>query len=145
MPRALWILGPALILFLGSPSAPGRAEEPAAAPTHWAFRTPERLSAPAVRDAGWVRTPPDAFVLARLEAAGLRPAPAASRSDLLRRVTFDLTGLPPTPEEVEDFLRDARPDAYARVVDRLLSSPAYGERWAQHWLDVVRYAESNGY
>jgi hypothetical protein len=98
-----------------------------------------------VRDTAWVRTPPDAFVLARLEAVGLRPAPTASRSDLIRRVTFDLTGLPPTPEEVEEFLRDARPDAYARAVDRLLSSPAYGERWAQHWLDVVRYAESNGY
>jgi hypothetical protein len=92
-----------------------------------------------------VSTAPDAFVLARLEQAGLRPTPTAGRATLLRRVTFDLTGLPPTPEEVEDFARDPRPDAYVRVVDRLLSSPAYGERWAQHWLDVVRYAESNGY
>jgi hypothetical protein len=87
----------------------------------------------------------DLFILARLEQAGLQPASPAERIALLRRVTFDLTGLPPTPEEAADFLGDHRPDAYARVVDRLLASPQYGERWAQHWLDVVRYAESNGY
>jgi hypothetical protein len=85
------------------------------------------------------------FILARLEKAGLRPSPAAGRAALLRRVTFDLTGLPPTPRELADFLQDTRTDAYVRVVDRLLASPHYGERWAQHWLDVARYAESNGY
>jgi hypothetical protein len=87
----------------------------------------------------------DAFILARLERAGLHPAPPADRTTLLRRVTFDLTGLPPAPAEIDAFLADSRPDAFAHVVDRLLASPHYGERWAQHWLDVVRYAESNGY
>jgi hypothetical protein len=113
--------------------------------THWAFRKPVRPKPPRVRDAAWVRTPVDAFILARLEQAGLQPASPAERVALLRRATIDLTGLPPTPEEVADFVSDNRPDAYARVVDRLLASPQYGERWAQHWLDVVRYAESNGY
>ena len=136
MRRAFWTFGLVLLAF------PAWS---AAEPTHWAFRKPTRPVPPAVRDTSWLRTPLDAFVLARLEQAGLRPAPPANRSDLLRRVTFDLTGLPPTPEEVEDFLHDSRPDAYVRVVDRLLSSPAYGERQAQHWLDLVRYAESNGY
>jgi hypothetical protein len=87
----------------------------------------------------------DAFILARLEQEGLKPAPAVDRATLLRRVTLDLTGLPPTPNELDQFLRDTRSNAYARVVERLLASPHYGERWAQHWLDVVRYAESNGY
>jgi hypothetical protein len=113
--------------------------------SHWAFQKPQRPPLPTVQDTIWVRTPVDAFVLARLDKAGLKPAPAADRATLLRRVTFDLTGLPPTPDELQDFLRDTRSDAYARVVDRLLASPHYGERWAQHWLDVVRYAESNGY
>jgi hypothetical protein len=93
----------------------------------------------------WPKNPIDAFILSRLERVGLQPAPPADRLTLVRRVTFDLTGLPPTPEEVSAFLHDARPDAYERLVDRLLASPHYGERWAQHWLDVVRYAESNGY
>jgi hypothetical protein len=92
-----------------------------------------------------MRTPVDGFILARLEQAGLSPAPPAERAILLRRVTFDLIGLPPTPRELDDFLQDTRPDAYVRVVERLLASPHFGERWAQHWLDVVRYAESNGY
>jgi hypothetical protein len=87
----------------------------------------------------------DAFILSRLEKVGIHPAPAADRGTLLRRVTFDLTGLPPTPEELDAFLKDRRPDAYEYVVERLLASPHYGERWAQHWLDVVRYAETNGY
>jgi hypothetical protein len=92
-----------------------------------------------------MRTPVDGFIRARLDQVGLRPAEPADRAPLLRRVTFDLTGLPPTPRELDDFLQDTRPDAYVRVVERLLASPHYGERWAQHWLDVVRYAESNGY
>jgi hypothetical protein len=87
----------------------------------------------------------DTFILARLEQAGLRPADSAGRATLLRRITFDLTGLPPTLRELDDFLQDTRSDSYVRVVERLLASPHYGERWAQHWLDVVRYAESNGY
>jgi hypothetical protein len=115
------------------------------AAAHWAFQKPRPQSPPAAADSAWIRTPVDAFVLARLEAAGLRPAPPADRAVLLRRVTFDLTGLPPTPAEADAFLRDNRPGAYERVVERLLASSHYGERWAQHWLDVARYAESDGY
>jgi hypothetical protein len=112
---------------------------------HWSFQTPRQFEPPKVNGAEWVRNPIDAFILARLEKEGLKPAPAADRATLLRRVTFDLTGLPPTPEELDAFLHDTKPDAYVRVVNRLLASPHYGERWARHWLDVVRYAESNGY
>jgi hypothetical protein len=104
-----------------------------------------RPPVPSVNDPNWIRTPLDRFILATLEQMGLKPAPNADRAMLLRRVTIDLTGLPPTPEETQCFLEDNRPDAYVRVVERLLASPAYGERWAQHWLDVARYAESNGY
>jgi hypothetical protein len=111
---------------------------------HWAFRPLARPAVPAVKDAAWPQNGLDHFVLAKLEAAGLRPAPASDRRTLIRRATFDLTGLPPTPEEVADFLGDERPDAFARVVERLLASPAYGERWGRHWLDVARYADSNG-
>jgi len=97
-----------------------------------------------VKNQNWVRDPIDRFVLARLEAVGLAPAPAAERSVLIRRATFDLTGLPPTPAEIDAFLRDKQPGAFARVVDRLLASPGYGEKWGRHWLDVARYADSNG-
>jgi hypothetical protein len=98
-----------------------------------------------MRNSSWIKSPVDQFVLAGLEKAGLRPSAPADRAVLLRRVTFDLIGLPPTPQELEDFLQDNRPDAYERVVERLLASPHYGEHWAQPWLDVVRYAESNGF
>ena len=133
-----------------SPPAAGPAAAVAvraepAAPTPWAFRKPVRVDPPAVSDPDWAKNPIDAFILARLDKAGLKPSPPALRSALLRRVTYDLTGLPPTLKELDDFLADDRPDAYARVVDRLLASPHFGERQAQHWLDVVRYAESNGY
>ncbi len=112
---------------------------------HWAFSTPVRPALPAVKDAAWVRNPIDRFVLAKLDAAKLTPSAAADRRTLLRRLSFDLTGLPPTPAEVDHFLADATPDAYEKLVERLLASPHYGERWGQHWLDVVRFAESNGY
>jgi hypothetical protein len=112
---------------------------------HWAFRPPVRPAVPAAKTTGWVRTPVDAFVLAKLDAAGIAPAREADRLTLIRRVTLDLTGLPPTPDEVAAFHADNTPDAYPRLVDRLLASPRYGERWATHWLDVVRFAESNGY
>jgi hypothetical protein len=108
----------------------------------WAFRTVQEAAVPAVRDAAWARTPVDRFILAALEARGLRPAPPADKRTLLRRVTFDLIGLPPTPAEIDAFLGDQSPDAFARVVDRLLASPQYGERWGRHWLDVVRYADA---
>ncbi len=110
----------------------------------WAFQKPLRPSLPAVRDRAWVKSPIDPFILAGLEAKGLSPAAPVERRVLLRRVTYDLTGLPPTLDEIDAFLRDARPDAYERVVERLLASPRYGERWARHWLDVARYADSNG-
>ena len=112
---------------------------------HWAFRPVTKVRPPAVRDAGWVRNPIDAFVLARLEAKGWRPAPPAGRGEWLRRVTFDVTGLPPSPQEVAAFEDDHSPTAEELVVDRLLDSPRYGERWAQHWLDVVRFAETEGF
>ncbi len=110
----------------------------------WAFQRPVAAAVPAVKDLQWVQSPVDAFVLAKLESKGLRPARPANRRTLIRRATFDLTGLPPTPAEVEAFLNDRSPDAFAKVVDRLLSSPRYGERWGRHWLDVARYADSNG-
>ncbi len=112
---------------------------------HWAFQPLRRPAVPTVHDPGWVRTPIDAFVLARLEKAGIRPVPAADPRTLLRRVYLDLIGLPPTLEEQRAFLADTSPDAFARVVDDLLARPQYGERWGRHWLDVARYAETNGY
>jgi hypothetical protein len=112
---------------------------------HWAFAPVQRPRVPTPRDRGWVRTPVDTFVLARLEQHGLEPAPPADRRTLLRRVYLDLIGLPPTPEEQRAFLDDPSPNAYEKVVDRLLASPHYGERWARHWFDVVRYADTNGY
>ena len=111
---------------------------------HWAFRPMAVPEPPAVDNPAWVRGPIDRFILARLEAEGLTPAAPAEKRQLLRRVTFDLTGLPPTPAAVDAFLADERPDAYERVVERLLASPRYGERWGRHWLDVARYADSNG-
>jgi hypothetical protein len=129
---------------LVSPTTPGRAITPEQR-AYWAFQPVRNPAVPAVRHANRVRTPIDAFILARLEREGLEPAPEASRLDLLRRVTFDLTGLPPTPQEIDAFVHDAAPDAYEHMVDRLLASSHYGERWAQHWLDVVRFGESEGF
>jgi hypothetical protein len=111
----------------------------------WAYQKPVRPQLPAVKNPGWVKTPVDVFVLARLEKAGLPPAAPADRATLLRRVTFDLIGLPPTPEEVDAFVNDSSPEAYAAVVENLLASPRYGERWGRHWLDVVRYADTDGF
>jgi hypothetical protein len=112
---------------------------------HWAYETPARPALPKVRNSGWVRNPIDAFVLARLEKEGLAPAPEATKEILIRRVTLDLTGLPPTPAEVDAFLADQAPDAYEKVVDRLLASPRYGERMAMDWLDDARFADTNGF
>jgi hypothetical protein len=112
---------------------------------HWAYQAPRRPPPPTVRDAAWPRNAVDFFVLARLERAGLRPAPEADRATLIRRVSLDLTGLPPSPDEVDAFLADTGPDAYEKVVERLLASPHYGERMAQEWLDLARYADTNGY
>jgi hypothetical protein len=111
---------------------------------HWAFQPRKEVRPPVIAD-GWIRNPVDAFILEGLQKAGLKPAAEADRATLIRRVTYDLHGLPPTPEEIAAFVRDKAPDAYERLVDRLLASPRYGEQWARHWLDVVRFAESDGY
>ncbi len=112
---------------------------------HWAFRALKRPEPPAVRDASWIKNPIDRFVGSAREELQLPHAPSAGRVALIRRLTHDLTGLPPSPEEVAAFVEDRRPDAYERLVDRLLDSPRYGERWAQHWLDLAHYADSNGF
>ncbi len=140
-----------------------RAEEPPAKPApekvkeaapetfsadqraHWSYQPLARPELPTVRKSRWVRNPIDRFILAELETAELPHAPEANKIALIRRVTFDLTGLPPSPSEVAAFVGDSRPDAYERLVDRLLESPHYGERWAQHWLDLAHYADSNGF
>ena len=119
----------------------------AAAPktNHWSFQPVKRPAPPVVKNAVWVRNPIDAFVIARLEKEGTKPSEEAGKSTLLRRLSLDLTGLPPTPQEVAAFANDPRPDAYGRVVERLLASPHYGERWARPWLDLAHYADSDGY
>ncbi len=117
----------------------------AAAPTnHWAFQPVKGRAAPKVKDRKWVKQPVDAFILAELEERRLAPAPPAEKRALIRRASFDLTGLPPTPEEVEAFVGDSTAGAFEAVVDRLLKSPAFGERWGRHWLDLARYSDSNG-
>lgn len=112
---------------------------------YWAFQPVTKMAPPAVRASKWVSTPVDAFVLAKLEQKNLKPNPPADRITLLRRATLDLIGLTPAPEEVQAFLADNSPDAFAKVVDRLLASPQYGERWGRHWLDLARYADTNGF
>lgn len=112
---------------------------------HWAFEPLQSHQPPVVKDLKWITNPIDSFVLSKLEHSSLVPAPLAGKATLLRRVTFDLTGLPPTPAEVDSFLADNSPDAYEKVVDRLLQSERFGEQWARHWLDVVRYADTNSF
>ncbi len=112
---------------------------------HWAWQPIRRQDPPAVKQAGWPRGPIDSFILAKLESAGLSPAPDADRHALIRRVYFDLTGLPPAPRDVQAFVDDSSPRAFEVVVDRLLASPQFGERRARHWLDLVRYAETHGH
>ena len=136
----------------GKPLSPAKVatlrrwiEQGAAWDAHWSYKAPARPPLPAVKARSWPRNDLDAHVLARIEAAGLAPSPEADRATLIRRASLDLTGLPPSPEEVSAFLDDDRPDAYERVVDRLLASPHYGERQARPWLDQARYADTNGY
>ncbi len=111
---------------------------------HWAWAPLKKSPVPEVKDSSWPKTPVDNFILAKLEEKDLKPNPPTDKRTLIRRATFDLIGLPPTPEEVEDFLKDESPDAFAKVVDRLLASPHYGERWGRHWLDVARYSDTKG-
>src|SRR5262245_48191126 len=120
------------------------AEDPAAR-EFWSFRQVERPVPPEVRSTAWPRTGIDRFILEKLESEGLAPAPEATPAELIRRVTFDLTGLPPTPGEVAAFEGDGSPDAFERLIDRLLASPGHGERFARRWLDLVRFAESEGF
>jgi hypothetical protein len=138
------------IITLGTllPAFTATADEPDIDRSHWAFQRPVGSAVPvfdASADQNWIRNPIDAYVLARLKQKGLGPSPEANRRTLIRRLTFDLTGLPPTINEIDDFIDDTSPLAYERLVDRLLASPAYGQRWGQHWLDVVRFAESEGF
>ncbi|MFK7777632.1 MAG: DUF1549 domain-containing protein [Gimesia sp.] len=112
---------------------------------HWAFQPPQKKTPPRPKQTEWVKNPIDAFILTKLEQKGLSPAPPANRAALIRRVYFNLTGLPPTPEEVDQFINDSSADAYEKLIDRLLASPRYGERWARHWLDLVRYADTNSF
>ena len=127
------------------PAPTAQTAAAAAEAEHWSYVKPVRPPLPTVSREVWTRTPIDRFVLARLDREKLTPAPEADRLTLLRRVSLDLTGLPPTIEEMDAVLADTRPDAYDRVVDRLLASPHYGERWARPWLDLARYADSHGY
>ena len=126
------------------PEAPP-AESARPGADHWAFRPVQRSQPPAVTGEAWIRNSIDRFVLARLEDEGIEPSPPAPRSTLVRRLSFDLTGLPPTLAEVDAFLADARPEAYETLVDRLLESPHYAEQWARHWLDLARFADSDGF
>ena len=140
----------ALALMLGcsmaeAGSEPGETHFTPAQRAYWAFQPVSHPAPPAVKDSGWTRNPIDAFVLAELEAKQLKPSPRADKITLLRRATLDLTGVPPTPTEVDAFLADCSAEAFDKVVDRLLASPRYGESWARHWLDVARYAESEGF
>ncbi len=131
-----------------TPRGPVKAGLSGAASTmqqHWAFQAVQNPTLPTVKDAAWPRTSVDRFILARLEARGLSPSPPADKRTLIRRATFDLTGLPPLPEEITCFEADTAPGAFSRLIDRLLASPHYGERWGRYWLDVARYADTKGY
>jgi len=142
------ILGAATMLWAGEEPVAPLGTYTAAERRHWAFQPRKNVTPPDFPDAAaraWIKTPVDAFILAGLRKAGLRPAASADRATLIRRITFDLIGLPPTPEEIDAFVADKSPSAWEKVVDRLLASPAYGEQWGRHWLDVVRFAESDGY
>lgn len=157
--NACWVLGLVAWLMIGCLGFTNGAD-PAKSPTvepvsepditpsdrdHWAFRPLQLVEPPTISDVAWPANAVDRFILAKLEAVNLQPMPPADRLTYLRRVTFDLTGLPPTPEEQAAYLTDVSPDAAERLVDRLLASPAYGERWALHWLDLARYADTDGF
>src|SRR5947207_2145935 len=112
---------------------------------YWAYRPLQKTEPPVVKATDWPRNAIDRFILAKQEPIGYKPAPDADKRTILRRVTFDLTGLPPSAEDVEKFVADTSANAFEKVVDRLLASSAYGERWGRHWLDPARYAESHGF
>src|SRR4051812_37781017 len=140
----LCIAAALLVIGVGSSAHGGEYVIPEAARKHWAFQPLHVVAPPAVKDETKAKNDIDRFLLAKLNERGLTQVAPADKRTLIRRATFDLTGLPPTPEEIDAFLADSSPDAFARLVDRLLASPHYGERWGRHWLDLARYADSNG-
>ncbi len=142
--RSVYLVS-ALTLAVHAEGAAAAHEPPLPSGSHWAFQPPERSPVPAVRDETWPKTDLDRFVLHKLEEDGLAPSPVADRRTLIRRATFDLTGLPPAAEDEDAFLADETKDAFSKVVERLLESPRYGERWGRHWLDVARYSDTKGY
>src|SRR6266852_5247289 len=129
-------------LVLGAPTASSPLKDPSS--LHWSFKPPRCPPVPEVKGK-WVRNPIDAFVLARLEQDGIQPSREADRITLIRRLSLDLTGLPPAPAEVDAFVKDPGEHAYELLVDRLLALPHFGEQWARHWLDLARYADTDGY
>ncbi len=132
-------------LYAAAPSVPSHKPFTDFQKHWWAFQPVTKPAVPTVKQASWVKTPVDAFILAKLEDKELTPSAPADRITLIRRATLDLIGLPPSAEEVQAFVSDQSPDAFAKVVDRLLASPHYGERWGRHWLDLARYADSEGF
>ena len=148
MPNSAWksalAAGLVCVLAFGQPTPSSDEQRVLARKNWWSFRVPVRPEVPAIKDA-WVRNPIDALLLAAMQDKGLRPSPELDRVRLIRRLTLDLTGLPPTPEDVKAFATDPAANAYEKVVDRLMASPHYGERWGLKWLDVVRYADTNGF
>ena len=134
-------IGFTALCFAATTTAPPKDRFTPAQRRYWAFQPVHETAPPAAKNASWAVNAIDAFIAQKLESKGLAPSPEADRITLLRRVTFDLTGLPPTPAEADAFLADKSPNAYEKVVDRLLASPHYGERWARHWLDLARFAE----
>ena len=146
-PRHSWLHAFAVVALAAVAPVLARAKAPTPqeAKSFWAFQPVKRPDVPQVKQKDWVRNPIDAFILAKLEEKGFKSAPPATKVQLLRRAYYDLTGLPPAPAEVEAFLADNSPDAFEKVLDRLLASPHYGEKWGRHWLDLVRYAETNSY
>jgi mono/diheme cytochrome c family protein len=129
----------------GAKAPADEAPEKPIAQRHWAFQPIKRPEEPTVKNTAWCRNSIDRFILARLEKEGIEPSPEADRITLIRRLSLDLLGLPPSLKEIDDFVKDARPDAYEKLVDRLLANPHFGEKWGRHWLDQARYADSNGY
>ncbi len=146
-PPRVWLIvgGLALVGQLGNGFPAAQAGTPSDAAKLWSLTPVARPALPRVSAGDWAQSPVDNFILAGLEAKGWQPAASISRAKLIRRAYFDLWGLPPSPAEVQEFVADLRPDAYERLIDRLLASPHYGERWARYWLDLVRFAETNGY
>lgn len=140
-----WIDAGAPLPAGSAPPATAHKSGPLEDKDFWAYQPVKPVPVPAVASSSWIHNPVDAFILAKLEKAGLKPNPEADRRTLLRRLSYDLTGLAPSPEEVDAFVADKSPEAWEKQVDRLLASPHYGERWGRHWLDVIRYAETNGY